>query len=784
MAEKGTEFGVRLRACRVAAGLSQEDLVQRSGLDVRTIRNLERGRARLPYPDTVRRLADALGLRGADRDAFTATAGRRLVPGTGDAGNGAAAGTAPGGLPAGGSGLVIPRELPGGVRAFTGRAEEMAMLSGLLEHAGQTAPGTVVISAIGGTAGVGKTALAMHWAHQVAGRFPDGQLYANLRGYDPGQPKAPADVLAGFLRSLSAPGQDIPPEPDRRAARYRSLLAGKQMLIMLDNARSAEQVRPLLPGAGSCITLVTSRDALSGLVAGDGAIRLDLDLLPPRDAVALLRTLIGQRVDAEPTAAAELTGLCARLPLALVIAAARAVARPDFPLAALAAELRGTHTRLDALGTGDAATEVRTVFSWSYQQLSSPAASMFRLLSIHPGPDITAPAAASLAGIPRGQARQALAELARAHLVAEHVPGRFAFHDLLRTYAADQALAEDSCTERRAAIHRMLDHYLHTACAAAMLISPSRDPLTLAPAQPGVSPEDIADREQAVAWFQAERQVLLAAVIEAEATGLDVHAWQIPWALANFLQYWGHWNDYAVAQRAALAATQRLGDLTGQARAHYNLALAVGMASSYADAGAHLARSLGLRQQLGDSIGQARSHIGLGWIFECQGRYRDALDHAQHALGLFRAAEVRVGESEAISAVGWYHALLGDYELALVCSQEAFALASESDDNRTKAGSLDTIGYAHHHLGHHAEAIASYQHALDLYRQIGGRHVTTLTLRHLGDAYHAVGDLDRTRETWQQALDILDDLQHADADQVRAKLSELAGVPGNGPIRG
>ena len=301
---------------------------------------------------------------------------------------------------------IVPRELPPRVPGFTGRSAELKELARLLDRPGVQGPEPVVITAIGGTAGVGKTALAVHWAHQAADRFPDGQLYVNLRGYDPGQPVAAADALAGFLRALGVPGQDIPPGRDERAARYRSLLAGRRVLVVLDNAGSAEQVRPLLPGAPACAVLVTSRDALAGLVAGDGAARLDLDVLPPEEAMALLRSLIGARVDAEPAAAAELAGQCCRLPLALRVAAELIASRPAMPLARLAGELADLSTRLDLLETGgDPRTGVRTVLSWSYHHLDPCAARAFRLLGLHPGPDFELYAAAALSGAALLQAR-------------------------------------------------------------------------------------------------------------------------------------------------------------------------------------------------------------------------------------------------------------------------------------------------------------------------------------------------------------------------------------------
>jgi hypothetical protein len=331
-----------------------------------------------------------------------------------------------------------------------------------------------VISAIGGTAGVGKTALAVHWAHRVAGRFPDGQLYVNLRGYDPDQPVPAADALRGLLRSLGVPGQDIPPETAERAAHYRSLLAGRRVLVVLDNARSADQVRPLLPGNPACAVVVTSRDALSGLVARDGAARLDLEVLALAEAVALLRTLIGARVDAEPEAAAELASQCCRLPLALRVAAELATSRTGRSLASLTAELADLGARLDLLeADSDPLTQVRTVFSWSCRQLDAETAQAFRLLGLHPGPDLEPYAAAALAGTTVHQAQRILAALTRAHLIQPVSPGRHGMHDLLRGFARELSATWDGGQEQHAALTHLLDHHLHTAAVAMDIMFPA-----------------------------------------------------------------------------------------------------------------------------------------------------------------------------------------------------------------------------------------------------------------------------------------------------------------------
>jgi DNA-binding SARP family transcriptional activator len=668
-----------------------------------------------------------------------------------------------------------PGLLPAAVPDFTGRARELQDLSAMVDRAGQTAQ-PVVITAIGGTAGVGKTALAVHWARQEAAKFPDGQLYVNLRGFGPsGHPVAPVEALRGFLDALQVPSGEIPASLEGRQALYRSLLADKRALILLDNARDADQVRPLLPATPTALVLVTSRNELAGLVAADGAQPLCLDVLTDAEARTLIAGRIGAaRLAAEPAATGELIGLCARLPLALAITAARASARPRFPLSSLAAELRDARSRLDALSTGEAATDVRAVFSWSYQNLDAPAARMFRLLSVHPGPDISAAAAASLAGVALPQARTLLRDLARGHLLAEPAPSRYAFHDLLRAYAAEQAEAADSEADARAALRRALDHYLTTAHDAAVLLNPARGPLALPPLQPGAAPEALDGHGQALAWFTAEHQVLLAVVRQAARAGFDGHAWQLPWTLSDYLEWEGRWDELAVLQDGALAAAERLGDIGAQASVHRSIGRACFGLRCWDSACDHLSRALQIYQGLGDGVGQARVHINLGKTLDRMGRYREALGHAQQAMDLFEAAGNLPGQARALNNVGWYHALLGDHQQALVRSRQALGLQRGLGDRCGEANTWDTLGYSHHQLGHLAKAVSCYQQAIGMFSDLGARSGAAEALIHLGDMHRATGRTQAAITIWQQALEILDDLHHPDADQVRAKLDRAA----------
>jgi transcriptional regulator with XRE-family HTH domain len=421
---------------RKAEGLTQEALASLLEVEPSTVVRWERGETE-PLPWIRPKLAETLRV-SADRL-------EDLLVGAGPAGPALAG---------------VPHQLPAAVTDFTGRAVEVAALAQIVENAGGGGPGTVVISAIGGTAGVGKTALALHWAHQVAGRFGDGQLYVNLCGFGPsGSPATASGAIRGLLDALGIQPECIPASPEAQAGLYRSLLSDKRVLLVLDNALDEQQVRPLLPASAGSLVIITSRNQLSGLVAADGARLLILDVLTHAEAVQALAVRLGAgRAAAEPALVDEIAGLCACLPLALAVTAARAAARPGLPLSALAAELRDAAGRLDALDAGDPAASVRAVFSWSYQQLSADTARMFRLLGLHPGPDISIPAAASLAGTSRSEARRMLGELTRGCLVSEYAPGRYAFHDLLRAYAADQARAHDGQAERATATGRVLDY--------------------------------------------------------------------------------------------------------------------------------------------------------------------------------------------------------------------------------------------------------------------------------------------------------------------------------------
>ncbi|MEU5764852.1 BTAD domain-containing putative transcriptional regulator [Streptomyces asoensis] len=680
------------------------------------------------------------------------------------------------------SSLPPPAQLPHDIVGFTGRRAELDEAFAL-SGADAPGPGTVVISAIGGMAGIGKTTLAVHWAHRVADRFPDGQLYVNLRGFDPsGAVLDPGEAVRGFLDALGVPPERIPHGVDAQAALYRSVLAGRRVLVVLDNARDTEQVRPLLPASPGCLAIVTSRDELSGLVAAHGARSLTLH---PFDAVQarafLVRRLGEERVAAEPGAADEISELCAGLPLALACVAARAAGHPHFPLAAVAAELREAHGSLDAFARSDASVDVGTVFSWSTRAVSPGAARLFRLLALHPGPDFSLPAAAALAGLTVRRTRPLLAELTGLHLVSEHQPGRHTFHDLLRAHAGELVHERDTAADRAAALERLHHHYLHTAHAADRLLAPNADPLPPPPAPEGARPEPLVDDDRALAWLTAEHAVLLAVVESAAASRHPAQeriACQLAWSLEPFFDRRGHWHDGLAAQRTALDAARRLADPALEARGLRGLARVEGRLGLHARAVPRLERALDLFAELGDDAGRAHTHRSLGWECDQRGDLAGALRHNQVALGLFRALGDRAAQASVLNSVGWYHALLGEYRHALTHCFEALTMLQELGDRYGQAATWDSIAYAHHHLGRHPHALLGYRNALALLRDLGVPYVEADILVRVGDTHLATGDHESARAAWQEALVLLRGLDHPDAEAVEARLGARDGHAG------
>lgn len=670
-------------------------------------------------------------------------------------------------------GRTVPRQLPAAVAGFAGRDAELAALDALLGPPDAPTPATPPpVAVIAGTAGVGKTTFAVHWAHRVAGRFPDGQLHVDLRGYAPSrEPVAPAAAVRELLDGLQVPPHRIPDGAQAQAALLRSVLAGRRMLVLLDNARDATQVSPLLPGTPGCLVIVTSRDHLAGLVVTHGAHPLTLDLLPPADAARVLARRIGAgRVAAEPAAVAHIVRRCAGLPLALAIVAARAAIHPAHPLGALAEDLR------DALGALDRAVEgaldVRAIFSWSYESLGDEqAARLFRLVAgLHPGPGCTVAAAAGMAGLPVARVRAPLAALTRAHLLDEPAPGRYTCHDLLRAYAAELCASVDPDREREAARRRLVDHYVRTAQVAARHLGGQveRGP---APASPGVPVADVAGPDAAAAWFAAEHPALLAVLALAADLGLDRHVCDLAQALSVVLHRRGHWHDRAEAQRAAVAAADRLGDPAAQTRAHRDLARALADLGRFADAHRHL--DTALERSADDPGGQAWTHYQRDLVFSLQGREADALAAARRAHDLFVHLGDRSGEAIALTDLGWHHGRLGEHARAVELCEQALVLHQELGDRAHEAHTWSCMADIALDRGDHAGAATGYERALEGFRALGDPYAEASTLAHLGACHHLAGDQQAAHEHWRRAHALLGGLDPATSDQVCAQLATV-----------
>lgn len=672
---------------------------------------------------------------------------------------------------------VVPRQLPPSVAGFVGRDRELRALDNLANEAMNCAA-TVVISAVDGSPGIGKTALALHWGHQAADRFPDGQLYVNLRGFDAGGlTMTPGEAVRVLLDAFEVPADRIPVGEQAQAGLLRSIASGRRLLLVLDNARDSEQVRSLLPGSPGCLVIVTSRNRLGTLISAEGARPLTLDLLTVSESQKLLEHRVGAaKVAAEPQMAREIITLCARLPLALSIVSTRLATHPGFALAAVAAELRVAGTAdadaLALLNTGEADSDVAAAFAWSYQQLTSETARLFRLLGLHPGPAISIPAAASLAGASQARARESLTELARAHLIEERVLGRYSFHDLLRAYAIRLGRAQDSDESRQAALTRLLSHYVQSAFNAAMLLYPMVNPISIADPPPGTLPETFEDYAAAWAWFEADRAVLVSAVkLAADVPGR--YGWQLPWALQDYFRRRGHWDDWAMTEQVALSVARREKDPYGQAQAHHGLGRAFTWLTDYDQAADHLNAAVRLFAHVGDVAAEANAYLDLAQMYSQAGQPDQALGPAREGLRLADTTDDRAAKAKALNNTGWYYAQLGQPTQALAHCEQALKLFRELGNRRGQSNTLDSIGYALHLLQEYSQAISYYEESLVFRQELGDRHGHAATLTHLGDTHYETANFEAAREAWSEALEIFDDLGHPDAGGVRTKLDQL-----------
>ncbi|MFJ5984679.1 ATP-binding protein [Lentzea sp. NPDC092896] len=704
-------FATVMRRFRLRAGLTQDELARRSGVSVSTIRGMETGKRRNPQLTSVRQLSAALGLADGEQDELLAAAAGRPVVAT-----------------------PVPRQLPAPPSPFAGRQDVLDRL------------GTSGISVISGAGGIGKSWLASHWAHRNAARFPDGQLFVDLRGFSPGSaPMDPAAAIRGFLDALGVEPSRLPADPHAQAAMFRGLVADRRVLLVLDNAADTAQVVPLLPGAGTCAVVVTSRSTLTGLITGHGAHHMSVGTLTADEAASVLTARLGSaRVEAEPDAAAELIGLCGGFPLALSIVAGRACVQPHLALAALALELR--ESTLDALDDIDPAASLPAVLSSSYRALTAEQAEVFSLLAIAPGPDISLPAAVSLTGLGEHRTRTVLRALTQASLVVQDADGRYRMHDLIRRYATD--LAGDTSV----ALQRLLDFYAHTAAAADAVVETHRHLIELVPSD--TTPLPMPDIGTAMAWFTAEHATLLAAQRVAAERSCHARAWEIAWALNNFHYRQGHRHDQLSVWRTGAAAAAHLNDPISLALALRLLGRALVVLGHNEEAITHMRRALELAEQQGDAAHQGHAHYTLASAWEREGEDRTALDHARKALTLYRTVDQPAWEGNALNAVGWYHARLGEHDAALEHCHTALALYQRIEDLGGQAQTLDSLGFTEHQRGTYAEAIGRYRESIALYRVLGNLVETADTLERLGDSHFASGERAEARSVWEEAVEL------------------------------
>ncbi|GAA3348956.1 BTAD domain-containing putative transcriptional regulator [Amorphoplanes nipponensis] len=654
-----------------------------------------------------------------------------------------------------------PRQLPPLPAAFTGRAAVLSRLDAALRPgaAGKAAPVVVVH----GPGGVGKTWLAVRWAHDNADRFADGQLHLNLRGFDPGRDPVPPEVaVRSLLYGLGVTAAAVPPDGDSQVALYRSLMAERQILLVLDNARTSAQVEPLLPGAASCATLITARSGLPDLVAGHSARPVPLATVDDAESAQVLAGHLGAaRLTAEPAAVAELIRHCAGLPLALGIVAGRAALAPELPLSAFAEDLRESSARLDGLDGGGLRSNLRAVLAASLAAVRPAAADLFGRLGAAPGPDIALAAVRRLTGLARGELMPSLRELIDAHLVQEHQPGRYRMHDLVRLYAAE--LAGDPAPVRE----RMLDYYATTALAADHTLDLTR-------AGPGAGAADPVD---AMVWFEQEHQVLLSCVAQAAGCGADRQVLVLVRAMTTYLERRGRWHDRTALQRAAIRAALRLGDPGAEADARRGLAVAQIWLGAYDAAAGELATARERFGAAGDRAGLAATHRTTARMYARQGRHADALEHDEQALALFRQEGHLAGQATALNAIGWHHAHLGRPATAIARCRQALALHERLGDRFGQGLTWDTLGAAYERTGDHAHAMAHFRLAVDAFRSCGDRFQEADTLRRLGAVLLGAGAVPDGCAAWRRAALILEDLGHPDAGEIRRDLGRVTTDP-------
>jgi len=733
------DFATLLRQLRTSAGLTQEELAESAALSPRTISDLERRVSLTARAPTARFLATALNLTGSARTEFLAAAHGPRVP--------AAASTDPS-APRPESDAGLNRTLPRDISAFTGRAEELQQTVRAVTTA--SGGGVIGICAIGGMAGIGKTTLAVHAAHALAPQFPDGQIFVALHGHTPGQrPADPADVLAGLLLAAGIDARRIPADRDGRERCWRDYLADKKLLLVLDDAIGHDQVGPLLPGSGGSTALVTSRQRLTAL---EDASIIDLDTLPKLDAGRLLIRLSGRiELQAHDPVVAEITNLCGYLPLAIGMLARQLHHHPVWSPAGLAADLAAATDRLGMMRNEN--ISVAAAFDLSYRDLTGAQRRLFRLLGLHPGPDIDRYAAAALANVSLTTARRQLEALYDQHLITQPATGRYRLHDLLREHAGILATSDDPA-DNEAATGRILGYYLHTALGAAEHIP--LWPFSAAPQAPVHPPAHqppIASVGQAISWMESERMNLYAVASYAAETGRRAYTIALSAAMAGFLEARGPWDRAIAMQRDAIAAARETDDKAGQARNLILLASLQVITGNRQIGATTCAKALKIYHDLGDLGGQADTFAGLTDLHTGTGEYQLAAEYARQALALFTELGLHRGRAEVLALLSALHQALGDFETAFAVGQEALQLATAHSDGWGQMNAVGTLGILERLTGNYATAELYQRKALELAGNYQDLYRLGLVINELGVLQRLTGDYQAAAASLGNALD-------------------------------
>jgi tetratricopeptide (TPR) repeat protein len=669
-------------------------------------------------------------------------------------------------------GTVTPRQLPLVSRYFVGRSAELGKLNELLcESDGNCMP--PAIAAINGSGGIGKTALALHWAHREVGAFVDGQLFVDLCGYHSSRsPLESSEALQDFLDALGVSPANIPASVASKAALFRSIVARKKLLIILDNALDAEQIEPLLPGSSTCKTIVTSRNKLAEAVAEHGALSISLNLLSLAESFSMIVNRIGRvRVEAETYETGRLIELCARLPLALAIASAQLYLQPQNTIQSIVQDIESADSRVRGLAS-ISSKDVNAVSASSYNKLNASAAMLFRFISLTPGPDISLYAAASLVGQPVPRTRQILTGLTQANLLEEQYPGRYQFHDLLREYAAE-AVGVDSLVSKQTALDRYFNFYVRSAVEADRYLHPSRDPITVDPVLPGVTVRKVTSYDEAMNWFDSEQLTFINVIRMAAGESRWNSAWQLAWACSTYLDRKGKWQQWAITQEIALNAAQYLGDRSAGARSKRLLANIYDHLEQPSQALNYGEQALTSFRELGDTSGEARTLRTMSTIYLRLGSYQLAVEGARHALQIYRELGDDYGVANSLSALCAAEDSMGDYIVAQGHGEDAVGIFDDLGERYSLLVALRRLAHVHSARGQNESAIDYQIRALEASRALGNRYLEAALLEDLGDSYLAAGNLREARAALRQGLTCAQSIGAPNVRELAGKIADL-----------